>query len=168
MTLEDFKVDFKHINLRTLFKDWEWLIGNNFSPIILTALGDAFFKNTIDGTIYFLNVASHQFWKVSESSDDFEELLSNSDFIREYFNTQIIGELKQGGMLLKEDEIYSFKLTPSLGGEYAAANVEVSNIKVHYSFAGQIAFQIKDLPEGAPIGKIVLKNPPKFKWKFWQ
>ncbi|NJD08592.1 MAG: DUF1851 domain-containing protein [Methylococcaceae bacterium] len=169
MTLDDFTVNFEHLNPATLLEDWEWLIGKAKRPILLTAFGDAFLQDAGNGSVHMLHVDSHQISYIAESVDEFESFLSDRNFVGEYFNVQIVGDLKLNGLLLKPGQIYSFKIPPVLGGQYALENVEVTSIAVHFSIAGQIGRQIKDIPPGTPITSVALKeNPnPKRWWKFW-
>ncbi|MCO1337166.1 hypothetical protein MO867_22875, partial [Microbulbifer sp. OS29] len=44
MNLNDFTVNFKHLNREKLLEDWVWLIGKDKLPIMVTALGDAFLQ----------------------------------------------------------------------------------------------------------------------------
>ena len=68
----------------------------------------------------------------------------------------MIADLLQSRGPLSKGEIYSFKVTPVLGGELSADNVEASDIDVHFSLSGQLHRQIRDLPEGAKIEDIEL------------
>jgi hypothetical protein len=39
---------------------------------------------------------------------------------------------------------------------------------VHLSVAGQIARQLKDVPDGAPVGRLDIRTPSRKPWwKFW-
>lgn len=64
---------------------------------------------------------------------------------------QMIGALMQAGMRLEAGQIYRFKVPPVLGGQYALENVEVTDIAVHFSIAGQVHEKVRNLPPGTPI-----------------
>lgn len=142
MTLDDLTVNFQHLNREEILSDWTWLIGQSKLPILLLASGDAFVQDKDDGSIHFLDVTSGRLSKVSVSIEQFRLLLSNRDFVAKYFAVQMIGDLIQSGHKLEKGQIYSFIVSPALGGKYELANVELSDIEVHFSINGQIHQQL--------------------------
>ena len=170
MTLDDLTVNFEHLDRATLLEDWEWLIGKTKPPILISAFGDAFLQDAGDGTVHLLDVGANQIGFIAESVDEFKELLSDRNFVGKYFNVQVIGDLRLKGLVLKPRQIYSFITPAVLGGQYALDNIEIADIAVHFSIAGQIGRQVKDVPPGTPIKSIAIEESPKLKrgWRFWQ
>jgi len=78
-------------------------------------------------------------------------LLANKEFVVNRLAVQMIGALMQAGMRLEAGQIYRFKVPPVLGGQYALENVEVTDIAVHFSIAGQVHEKVRNLPPGTPI-----------------
>lgn len=144
MTIDDLTVNFKHLKREQVLSDWEWLIGKNKLPVLLLASGDAFIQEAIDESVYFLDVAFGRIAKIASSGDEFSRLLSNKDFINEFFSVNMIGDLIFSGKKLERGKIYSFIVSPALGGKYEMENVEVSDIEVHFSINGQIHQQLRD------------------------
>lgn len=58
------------------------------------------------------------------------------------------------GLVPGNRQVLSFKIPPVLGGSFEPQNIEVSDLIVALSIAGQIHQQIKDLPPGTPISGI--------------
>ena len=158
MTLSDLTVDFKHLNRDKILSDWEWLIGSNKKPILITATGDAFIQNIKNGNIEFLDVAYGNVTKVAETTDEFKTQLSNKDFVVNHFFIQLIGDLKHQKILLKKGQVYSFRHPIFLGGENALENIEVTDISVHFSSNGQIYRQVKDLPSGTKVDSVSIEK----------
>jgi hypothetical protein len=77
------------------------------------------------------------------------------------------------GMKPEKDQCLSFKHPPALGGELEPDNIEVSDVWVHFSIAGQLLRQIKDVPAGTRITDIVVEGPgatvrrKRPWWRFW-
>ncbi len=157
MTLSDLTVNFHHLDRETLLEDWQWLIGPARLPILLTACGDAFVQDVSEGTVHFLDVGAGTIQQVAESGKEFQSLLSDRDFVMGFFRVQLVSELRVSGRVLKAGQIYSFKTPPFLGGEYAASNVEPTDIEVHFSLLGQIREQVTGLPEGTKIKGFTIK-----------
>lgn len=64
--------------------------------------------------------------------------------------------LRAAGKLLERGQVYGFEIPPVLGGSFDAENLVPSDLVVHFSLAGQIHRQVKDLPPGTPISQIKL------------
>ena len=158
MTLNDLTINFSHIDVKSLLTDWAWLIGKEKLPILLTASGDAFLQDINGGSILVLDTAAGDINIIAESADEFSKLLTDKDFVSNYFAVNMIDDLLHNNIILNKGEIYSFKKPPILGGEYVLNNIEKTDIEVHFSILGQIHKQVKDLPEGTPINEITAPN----------
>ena len=154
--MNDLTVDFSHLDRETVLHDWRWLIGSSKLPILLTAAGDAFVQDAEDGTVHFLGVSAGQLHPVAGSAEELRSLLANEDFVVSHFAVQMIGALMQAGKRLEADQIYSFEVPPVLGGQYALENVEVTDIAVHFSVAGQIHDKVRNLPPRTPINRFTV------------
>ena len=156
ITMNDLTVNFSHLDRDTLLEDWSWLIGPARLPILVTAAGDAFVQDADDGTVYFLDVGAGQIHPVASNPEELRSLLADKEFVVNRLAVQMVGALMQAGMKLEPGQVYSFKVPPVLGGQYALNNVEMTDIAVHFSVAGQICRQVRDLPEGTPIDSITI------------
>jgi len=157
MTLDDLTVNFSHLDRQALLADWIWLVGESKLPILLTASGDAFVQNVKDGSVHVLDVAAGSLSEIASSIAEFQSLLSNKEFVLDYFAVEMVSDLFQSGQVLEAGQIFSFKKPPVLGGEYILSNIEATDIEVHFSLAGQIHKKVSKLPPGTKIGSITIK-----------
>jgi hypothetical protein len=164
MTITDLTVDFKNSKRDALLEEWRWLIGERKLPLLLTASGNAFVEDSDDRTVHFLDVASSRFFPVSDSSDEFQRLLSDPAFVSEYFETPLVAAARESGLLLNSRQIYSFITPLILGGERCAENIEIADQEVHFSVQGQIAREVHDLPAGASIDRVTISVRKKAVW----
>lgn len=153
----------------SLLEDWTWLIGDEKRPVLIAACGDVFVEDSRDGSVHFLDVSAAELSQVAETAGAFAGLLSDPAFVSVYLRTERIDMLRRQGRTLKKNQVYSFRVPLSLGGEVGLENIEISDVEVHFSIAGQIERQIAALPEGASIGGIRIDRIPGIKpwWKFW-
>ncbi len=154
MDLNDLTVNISHLDRSSLLEDWVWLIGTKNLPILVTASGDVFLQHTETGKISFMSVVSGKTNDIVDSIDAFRTRLTETDFVTEYFAVNLVGDLIQSGVKLDHNQIYSYRVPPALGGEFAIENIETTDIRVHFSLTGQIHEQIKDIPEGTIIDAI--------------
>ncbi len=137
-------------NLSDLLGEWRWLIGESAEPILITALGDAFVRET-NASIWWLDVGGGQFNQVAESEEDFKkEMLSN---VEEWFIPQLVEELLSRGMVIGPNQVFSYKLAPTLNGQYEADNFEPTDLSVHFAILGSIQRQVSELPDGTKINR---------------
>lgn len=153
ITWDDLKVDFSYIDLKRITESWDWLIGNDKTPILVSSIGDIFLEDR-KGKCYWLNVGEGIIEKVAEDKTEFKEKLNNNEIVSEWFLVELVAELKKEGLELTEKKLYGYKKLPVLGGEYEPENFELTDIEVHFELSGQIHKQIKDLPDGTKV-KIV-------------
>jgi len=153
----------------SLLGEWTWLIGAGKRPSLVTACGDIFIEDSLKGTVYFLDVSSPELSLVAETKQAFELLLAEPSFVETYLHPERVEMLRAKGLFLKGDQVYSFRTPLSLGGQIGAENIDVTDVTVHFSIAGQIESQIADIPVGSPITDIKIDRMPRAKswWKFW-
>lgn len=156
ITLDDLTVKFDNNSSDRLTEDWTWLIGANKTPILVSAIGDIFLRDD-NKKIYWLDVGAGKVELVANGIQDFEEKLKDVEHVNNWFMVDLIAELKLSGQGLKDGQLYSYKILPTLGGDYSTDNFEPTDMVVHFSLAGQIQKQIKDLPDGTKINKVKFK-----------
>jgi hypothetical protein len=150
ITWDDLKIKFDHIENSKLIEDWEWLIGDDKQPILITSIGDLFLADN-EENCYWLNVGEGVLTKVATNLNEFNEHLNNDDLIDEWFLVGLVKIIKESGLTLTPNHLYGYKKLPIIGGEYALGNFELTDIEVHFSIAGQIHEKITDLPNGTEV-----------------
>lgn len=153
----------------SILAEWSWLIGIEKRPILVTACGDVFIEDSLEGAIHFLDVSVPELSLVAETKQAFEMLLAEASFVETHLHPNRVKMLRAKGLLLKKDQVYSFCTPLSLGGQISAENIDITDVEVHFSVAGQIECQIANIPLGAPITAIKIERLPSTKswWKFW-
>ena len=144
------------VDFNDLLSEWRWLVGQEYQPVIISALGDLFLRQD-DGRIFWLNTGSGELAEVAKDAEEFKNLIVQSDNTDEWFLPNLIGDLLASGKTLGAKECFGYKIPPVLGGKYEPDNFEPTDLSVHFGILGQIHFQIKDLPPGTKIDKIKFK-----------
>ncbi len=156
-------------SIEQLLADWRWLLPDDVELVVITKMGDAFVRRLSDGAILWLNVTEGSVDQVSASLDKFQAAIAESQNIEKWFLPDIVQGQSALGVNPNLNECLSFKVPPILGGQVDADNIEVTDIAVHFSVAGQIHKHTKDLPHEAKIDRIEIGEPPQKKpfWRFW-
>jgi hypothetical protein len=151
LTLDDLTVSFRHLDRATLLRDWRWLIGPSKIPVLVTALGNAFVRDTQDDTVHILDAGPGTLQQVAACLDEFRKRLRDRDFVTEHFVPIVVLRMRERGQGLQPGQLYGFKKAPPLGGEYSADNLEPTDIDVHFALLGQIHQRARQPPESAAI-----------------
>lgn len=149
----DLTVSMDGMDLDAVLSDWRWLIGDDARPVLMSAAGDLFVQKA-DGSVWWLDAGGGSFKAVAHGETFQQEVAKNAN---EWLLPQMIGDLKGSGVELAPGQVYGFKTAPILGGAYKLQNIEPTDAVVHFSLLGQIHEQVKDLPEGTPIGDLQIR-----------
>ncbi|KPK84361.1 MAG: hypothetical protein AMJ81_05850 [Phycisphaerae bacterium SM23_33] len=141
-----------------LLSDWRWLVGSRHRPVALTVFGD-WFLETVDGNILFLDLVSGELKKIASNIDDFRRMCRDRENLNKWFMADFAYLCFDRGIVPGPGQCLSYRIPPILGGELCLENVEVSDLMVHESILGQIHRQVKDLPPGTPIDRIIIDGP---------
>jgi hypothetical protein len=151
--------------------DWRWLVGSALQLWHVTKAGDAFLRDRTDGSIHFLDVMAGTVERIAQSDSDFEATVATPENAERWLMPGIVNGQAALGMRPGRDECLSFKKPPVLGGQLEPDNFETCDVLVHFSIAGQIHRQVKDLPPGTKIGRLELKEPAGHTkrpwWRIW-
>ena len=155
--------------IEQLLDDWRWLLPDDVELVVITKAGDAFVRRLADGAILWLNVIDGSIEQVSASLDEFQAAITDEQYVQAWFMPDVVQGQAQLGMDPGENQCLSFKQPPVLGGQIDPDNIEVIDIAVHFSIAGQIHQQVKDLPPGTKINQVTVTEAGQKKpwWRFW-
>nr|WP_121273381.1 T6SS immunity protein Tdi1 domain-containing protein [Pedobacter schmidteae] len=142
--------DKSKINIESVLSDWNWILPKQLEVLYITLFGDIFFTDN-EGGVNWLDTGSFNLNKVAESLEKFHRLLLDEENVNTWLLPHLCEELITSGQKLEQEQVYSFKLMPALGGEYVVDNIKPTDIYVHFSISGQIGEQIKDIPDGTRI-----------------
>ena len=137
-------------------ESWDWHDFTGKEPIAVTAFGDVFFESK-EG-IYFLDKVSGEFTVVCKTKEELEKILNTPDGQDHYLMSEIVLLARERGLLLNEGECYEFKIAPFLSGPIEFDNLQKMDFKISLHITGQLIKQVKDLPPGTKINKVILND----------
>jgi hypothetical protein len=161
--IKESRLDYRHYLAETdapsdeLLEDWRWLVGAELQLWGVTKLGDAFLRDSADGSIHFLDVIAGKVEQIAEDQSAFETAVARNENADRWLMPEIVDGQAILGMTPGPNECLSFKHPPVLGGQLDPDNFEPCHVVVHFSIAGQIHQQVKNLPPGTKIGRIKIR-----------
>ena len=142
--------DISSIDIDDILSCWTWKTMHMQAVATISVIGDLFLVGK-DGAVYWLQTNGGELTKAADNLQQFEQFLGDEKKVDNWFLPSLIEELIAAGKKLKENQVYSFKKMPVIGGDYSVDNIEPTNISVHFAFTGQISEQIKELPDGTQV-----------------
>ena len=140
-----------------ILDDWSWLLKQPHRVVVVTKMGDAFVRDP-QGKILFLDTMEGSLQPAADNVDAFKDALQRGTTNSEWLMLGLVAHLEQQGQQLGPGQCFSYTIPPVLGGAIEPTNVEVVDVSVHFSIAGQIHRQVKDLPPGTPVGDVKISD----------
>ncbi len=136
-------------------EDWQWLadLGGK-TPIVASAFGDIFLRGA-DG-VWFLDTLEGSLSRYWDATASLQEQLNTAEGQDRFLMTGLVAAATEKGLIPGDTQVLSFKVAPVLGGPIDVENLEVSDLVVALSVAGQIHRQVADLPPGTSISGVTL------------
>lgn len=88
---------------------------------------------------------------VADSREELDELSTDQEFLEDWYMQALVQQAKESLGPLSAGRKYCLVTPGALGGEYAISNIKTAPLEEMVRFSGNIALQIKDLPDGAQI-----------------
>lgn len=134
-----------------LRESWLWLLGENWRPLLFSAIGDVFLQLPA-GSVWWLSTATGGLEQVAESEPEFVELLGSSEKLHEWFLPGLVQALKAADKPLSPGQCYSYKTLPVFSdGSFSVDNMHALDAREHFGFTGEVMRQIQALPDGAQV-----------------
>lgn len=141
--------------LDALRTHWRWQLGEHWTPLMASALGDLFFQVPA-GTVWWLCTASGTLEQVAESPGQFQALLRDPERTDEWCLPGLVDALRAQGKMLASGQCYTFDVFPVFsGGAFSAENMRAVAAHAHFAASGRLHERIRGMPDGAPVQVII-------------
>jgi hypothetical protein len=136
--------------VEALRKHWRWQLGDDWTPVMFSAIGDVFLEVT-SGAIWWLSTATGSLEQIAESRQQFMELLAGEK-ADEWFLPGLVDVLRSQGKVLGADQCYTYAILPVFSqGSFTAENMHPVPAADHFSMSGHVLESIRQLPDGTEV-----------------
>jgi hypothetical protein len=104
-----------------------------------------------EGRVWWLRPELLSCEMVAEDSSQYRRLRSDPEFVVDWRMDRLVAQAQERLGPVGGTRCYCLKLPASIGGEYEASNLGRIEIAELVGVCGDIARQIRDLPEGTPV-----------------
>ncbi len=129
---------------------WCWI---GIDPV--EVVGDNDFGNLVikdaDGSYWRLSPEECKCEKVAANREELDTLSRDQQFLADWYMSRLTNEARSRLGELAEGRKYCLKIPSVLGGEYGGENLATAPIVDLVRMSGDVAKQIRDLPDGAKV-----------------
>lgn len=141
-----------------LLSEWRWLIGAGLTLWRVTLAGDVLLSDPANGAVHMLDVAAGTIERVAADTAEFDRRVVDPAFAERIFRTAMLAAAALAGVRPATGKCLSHRIPLVLGGSNEPANLEACDVSVHFSLAGQIHHRVRELPPGAKIGRVAIRD----------
>ncbi|MGA7437979.1 MAG: T6SS immunity protein Tdi1 domain-containing protein [Luteibacter sp.] len=133
-----------------LAASWSWCIGDTFTPLLFTALGDMFYE-TDEGSVFWLNTGTGEVERVADNVEAFNQLL-REEIADEWLLPPLVEALIEAGKVCADGECYTYVTLPVFAeGEYTVENFNPVPAREHFEITGSVLHELQDVPDGTNV-----------------
>ncbi len=130
-----------------LATSWGWRIGEPFTPLLFSILGDVFVQLD-SGGVHWLNTGTGELGLVATDVDAFRARLA-TDIADEWFMPALVGQLHAAGKIPEAGQCYTYIILPIFAeGQYSVENLVPVSARDHFGVTGHIHREIANAPQG--------------------
>lgn len=143
--------------IRISLAEWSWLLKDEWSPLLVSAVGDVFLQNQT-GQVCRLGTGAGELLFVAATVAEFYEALESPASQREWLLAPVVDELRIQGRALGQGQCYGFTILPIFQeGSYTAENRFVLSVQEHIGFTGDMHSQLQDVSDGQAVEIVLTK-----------
>jgi hypothetical protein len=140
--------------LAALREAWRWMIGDAWTPLLFSAIGDVFFEVPA-GSVWWLSTATGSLEQVAESRAEFSERLGTEQ-ADEWFLPGLVDALRDHDKTLRSDQCYTYATLPVFAeGSFSVENMHPVSAAKHFSLSGDVHRSIRRWPDGTNVRVMV-------------
>ncbi|NRB80016.1 MAG: DUF1851 domain-containing protein [Saccharospirillaceae bacterium] len=136
--------------IKIISQAWSWTGINPEKVIGKNHFGNLMVKDT-DGKFWRICPEELYCEVIAESKEELDVISKDQDFLEDWHMRNLVELAETRFGELEDDRNYCFVTPGSLGGEYGISNIRVSPLSEIIGLSGDIARQIKDIPDGEKI-----------------
>jgi len=131
-------------------KAWGWIGLDPADVVAENAFGNLIVR-AADGAFWRIRPEDLSCEKVAGDRDEFAVLSRREDFLLDWEMTRLVEQARRKLGRLPAGRCYCLKVPAVLGGRYDAANMDTISLAELISFSGDLAEQLKDVPDGTKV-----------------
>jgi hypothetical protein len=147
---------FTHEQFARALASWHWLDLSGKTAWFASLFGDVFLED--ESGWWFLDRLEGSLERAWDSKVEMDEVLATERGQDRYLLGGLAIAAHAKGLALGPDEIFDFMPPPILGGKTILDNIVTDGFVITLDISGQLHEQVRNLPPGTRISKVVLRE----------
>ena len=144
--------------IETIKSAWSWIGLEPRDVVASNAFGNVI-VSAADGAYWRICPEELSCERIAENQAEYEQLLSDDAFVADWEMSDLLKLARETLGPLAPGRCYCLKIPAVLGGSYTANNLGANSRIEVIGFSGDVAEQIKELPDGANVENIFGPRP---------
>lgn len=136
--------------IQAIRDSWSWVGVDPAEVVGTTAFGNLMIKD-VQGRYWRLCPEGLYCEVIAQTREGLDEVSRDQAFLHDWYLQPMVEQAEAALGALTPGRVYHFVISPVLGGEYAIDNVRELDHVEQIRFCGDLAREIKDLPDGARV-----------------
>lgn len=136
--------------IQAIRDSWGWVGIDPVEVVGATAFGNLMIKDGL-GHYWRLCPEGLSCEVIAQTREALDEVSRDQAFLHDWYLQPMVEQAEEILGALASGQVYHFVISPVLGGAYAIDNVRRIDHVEQVRFSGDLALEIKDLPDGAQV-----------------
>ena len=136
--------------IQAIRDSWGWCGIDPVEVVGATAFGNLMIKDG-QGRYWRLCPEAFSYEVIAQTREALDEVSRDQAFLHDWYLQPMVEQAEAALGPLLPGQVYHFVVSPVLGGAYGIDNVRRLDHVEQVRFSGDLALQIKDLPDGAQV-----------------
>ncbi len=141
--------------VQEIAKSWGWIGIDPVEVVGENDFGNLMIKD-VRGEYWRLCPEELSCEVVAKSREELDQLSADQEFLSDWYMQALVKVAIEENGPLASDKKFCFAIPCVLGGKYEASNIKTASLLEMIRFSGDVALQIKDLPDGEKVQLKVL------------
>ncbi|MGE0388126.1 MAG: T6SS immunity protein Tdi1 domain-containing protein [Gammaproteobacteria bacterium] len=133
-----------------ILEGWGWTGAKPAMIVETNKFGNVIFR-ALDGFFWRICPEELTCEVIADSDDAFAELKRDADFLEDWCMSRLVKEAELEFGAQADGRCFCLKMPAVLGGTYSVENVGTISVGELLRFSGDVAEQIKDIPDGSQV-----------------
>lgn len=134
----------------TIRDSWSWAGPDPFAIVAVNEFGNVIFRDQ-GGAFWRICPEDLSIALIATDPEEFDFVRTEKEFEVDWSMVQLVASARSKFGKLESEQVYCLKLPAALGGQYDLSNMGIVKLKELIQLTGDLARQIKDLPDGAKV-----------------
>lgn len=144
-------MNFDHDQIKVVVeKSWSWAIPGVERILLVNSMANVFLEDSFGR---YWRICPEELSVKIEATDEVEvqQVFKSKAYKQDWQLLGFINEAEKELGVLEQGKCYAMKKPAAIGGKYSASNLLIADLESYLASTGNLALQMKDIPDGIAV-----------------